>query len=453
MPIERGFAINPWLERGLKLRLNPLAGYALALLLVAAAVLVRRLAGQHIGIQQFTTFYPAVILAALFGGLWPGVLAVALSTIAAWGLSEPVPSIYGEFFLFVIISLIDVTIAVLLNKLVDWLVVQQHNIRVLLEAAPNGFVLVDENGIIKLVNASIESLFGYSRAELIGRPIEILVPEKYVSERQELRSACQLRQDVRLTGLRLRVVGRRKEGSEFPAEISLVTVGSELRPAVLATVTDITARKRAEEHQQLVIGELKHRTGNLISIMQSIIANTLKEARTTAEARYVLNGRLKSLGEAYDLLAGAWEGTSLIKILKSQPILSSGRVAITGCDVIVPPRVGQQMAMIVHELATNALKYGALSSPQGRVSILGNVNKSDGDLILDFSWMESDGPLVSAPTRKGFGSVILQDAAESLGHVTIEYRPDGLLYQLRIDLKEVDAQRKIDAGSLNHSTA
>ena len=179
MPFALGFEIYPWVERVLKVRQNPLAAYGLALLLVAVAVLVRVLVGEYAKVQVFTTFYPAIIVAALVGGLWPGILATGLSTVAAWYFvipqyfARPGSHEFVGFLLFIFISGVDVAIAVLLNKLVERLVIQQRNIRVLLEFAPNGFVLVDKKGIIKLVNASAKKLFGYSREELVGRPVEL----------------------------------------------------------------------------------------------------------------------------------------------------------------------------------------------------------------------------------------------------------------------------------------
>jgi PAS domain S-box-containing protein len=332
----------------------------------------------------------------------------------------------------------------LLNKLIERLIIQQRNIRVLLESAPNGFVLVDENGIVKLVNTSAEKLFGCKREELLGRSVESLVPEHYRSEHRTVRVAYQEKPEERPMGLGRDLSGRRKDGSEFPVEIGLNPVGRDGRPAVLATVMDISARKRAEETQRLVIGELKHRTGNLLTIVQAIIRNTLKESKTTAEADYVLSRRVQALSNAYSLLAdAAWEGASLAKILSAQSILDTKRVAIDGCEIILTPRAAQQFAMIVHELATNALKYGALSSPDGRISISGKLDRYDGSRLFLFSWKESDGPRVSTPIKTGFGSVILLDAAKQFGTVTMDYLPDGLLYQLKLDLKEIEASSNL----------
>jgi len=221
--------------------------------------------------------------------------------------------------------------------------------------------------------------------------------------------------------------------------IGINPVGRDGKPAILATVMDISARKRAEEHQRLLVGELTHRTRNLFAVLGAIIANTLKEAKTVAEANIVLQGRLQALSEAYSLLAdAAWEGTSLAKILSSQSMLDPKRVAVDGCEIAISPRAAQQFAMIVHELATNAVKYGALSSSKGRVSISGKLERSNGSEAFVFSWKEAGGPRVSPPTRRGFGSVILLEAAQQFGEVTVKYSPEGLIYQLQLDLKAIE---------------
>ena len=154
-------------QRLLRVRQYPLAAYGLALLMVVLAALVRGLVGSYAGAQIFITFYPAIIIAALVGGLSPGIFATLLSTIAAWYLVIPHFFVHpgqrelGRFLPFAFISSVDVAIAVFVSALIERLIIQQRNIRLLL-SAPNGFVLVDERGTIKLVNTSTEKLFGSS---------------------------------------------------------------------------------------------------------------------------------------------------------------------------------------------------------------------------------------------------------------------------------------------------
>ncbi len=182
----------------------------------ALAVLVRWLVCHFAGVQVFTTFYPAIIIAALIGGLWPGIFATAVSVVAAWYLVIPQFFTWTigqrelvEFLLFIVISGVDVAIAVLLAWLVERLIIQQQNIRILLESAPNGFVLV----------------FGDNREELLGKDVEALVPERHVPEHRKVRASYQEKPELRPMGLGRDLSGRRKDGSEFPVEIGLNPVG------------------------------------------------------------------------------------------------------------------------------------------------------------------------------------------------------------------------------------
>lgn len=147
---------------------------------------------------------------------------------------------------------------------------------------------------------------------------------------------------------------------------------------------------------------------SLITVVQAIIRNTLKESKTLAEAAYVVNGRITALSQAYTLLAdAAWESASLAKIIRAQSPLDSPRVSVEGCEINLLPSAAQHFAMILHELGTNALKYGALSAGEGRIFITGQFDDQD----FVFVWKEQGGPPVLPPARKGFGSIMLLDAA------------------------------------------
>ncbi len=455
MPFITGFEIYPWVERVLRVRQNALAAYSLALALVALAIFVRWLVGEAVGEHiPFITFYPAIIVAALVGGLRPGILATVLSTVAAWYLFIPPFHSFElnqneliQLMLFLLICSINVAIAVVLNVIVERLMIQQRNIRLLLETAQNGIVLVDERGTIKMVNSATERLFGYKRSELTGKNVDVLVPEQQAETHRKLRSIYQERPEARLMGEGRDLRGRRKDGSDVPVEIGLNPVGQNGQPAVLATVIDISARKLREAHQQLVIRELEHRTRNLFGVVQVIAINSLKDAKTAAEGEYLLSGRLKALSQAYTLVAdAAWDGASLAQILDRQIIVHSKRIEVSGCDVVITLNAAQQFALFIHELSTNALKHGALAGPNGRVLISGTVDRAEG--IFTFLWKEIGGPRVAAPTRKGFGSLMLVDAAQQFAEtVSMDFLPAGLRYELRIALSAIEPPVKIGIGT------
>ncbi len=162
MPFNLGFRLYPWAERLLKVRQNLPLAYTVALALVAVAIAMRWLVAEETGPGiPFITFYPAIILAALIGGLGPGIVATVLSTVAAWSLFIPsgLSATLGrqelmQLGLFLFVRVVDVGIAVVINALVDRLVLQARNIRLLLDSAPSGFLLVDDKGVIRLGQGS-----------------------------------------------------------------------------------------------------------------------------------------------------------------------------------------------------------------------------------------------------------------------------------------------------------
>jgi PAS domain S-box-containing protein len=329
----------------------------------------------------------------------------------------------------------------LLNAAVIRVMAQEQNVSILVESAPNGILVVDDQGTIKLVNASTEKLFGYKRLELLGQSVEVLVPYRNIDNHLKLRSTFLQRPEARTMGTGGDLSGRRKDGSEFPVEIGLNPVRQNGRSNVLATVVDISERIRAQDHLKLLMRELQHRTQNLFAVIQSIIARSLVEGQTITQARKVLAGRVEALALAHTILAGAsWEGAPLVEILKRELGEFAKDVNASGCDIVINARAAHQFALITHELATNALKYGALSASGGRIAITGNVEQLNGASLFSFLWKESGGPLVLQPTRKGFGSVILVDAAKQFGQrIALNYEPDGLSYELIVPLSQIEA--------------
>jgi PAS domain S-box-containing protein len=449
VPFSTTFEDHPLIERALRVRQNPIAAYSIAVTAVALATLVRWIVGgQVIEGLPFITYYPAIIIATLFGGFWPGLLATVLSSATALYLFLP-PVFSLDFnqreavslVLFIFIAGINVTIVALLDTAVARIIAQVQNMRVLIESAPTGIVVVDEQGVIKLVNGSTEKQFGYDRLDLIGKSVDVLVPVPQIAEHRAAREAFQQRPEARAMGVGRDLSGRRKDGSEFPIEIGLNPIGQDGRTAVLATVIDISDRKKAQESQKLIIRELEHRTRNLFAVFQAIAARTVDENKTAEEIKSVLNGRIQALARAYAMLAdAAWEGASLDAILGRQFAAFGNRVNVSGCDIVVKPSAAQQFALIVHELATNALKYGALSTTNGRVSIEGKIDRLNGGGTFSFVWRETGGPPVIPPTRKGFGSAIILDSAKQFGEsVTLDYAPRGVSYLLQVQLSAIDA--------------
>jgi PAS domain S-box-containing protein len=225
---------------------------------VGLAVLVRLAIGEGTlpGVP-FVTFYPVIIFTALVGGFGPGLLAILLSSAAAWYFFLPPTYSWalGEqevaaLVIFIIINLINVGLIMLLNRAIERLIAREQEVRTLIETAPNGIIVVDDGGKLRLVNAMAEKLFGYTRLELIGKGVEILVPDRLVDGHKLLRQTYMTAPEMRAMGIGRDLNARRKDGSEFPIEIGLNPINRDGKHVVLATVVDISERKSAADRQR-----------------------------------------------------------------------------------------------------------------------------------------------------------------------------------------------------------
>jgi PAS domain S-box-containing protein len=197
-------------------------------------------------------------------------------------------------------------------------------------------------------------------------------------------------------------------------------------------VLDITERKHWEERQQLLIHELNHRVKNTLSTVQSIAYQSLRNAATPDQARRDIEGRLIALSRAHDVLTReGWEGASLREIV-SQAIepfggLGEDRFTVEGEDLRLSPQRALALAMALQELATNAVKYGSLSNESGRVTITATI--AGAPPLMRLVWAESGGPTVPVPSRRGFGSRLIERslAADLGGRADLQFRPDGIV--------------------------
>lgn len=199
-------------------------------------------------------------------------------------------------------------------------------------------------------------------------------------------------------------------------------------------VLDVTERKKAEEHQKLLINELNHRVKNTLATVQSIATQTLRNADTLEAARLALEQRLFALSRAHDVLTREnWEGAGLKEIVMEAlaPYWNDreNRLSVRGPDVRLTPLMALAFAMALQELATNALKYGALSNPAGKIHIEWDVTREGETSHLHFSWTESGGPRVAEPKRRGFGTRLIERslAQEMNGKVAVKFAPTGVV--------------------------
>ncbi len=325
----------------------------------------------------------------------------------------------------------------------------EERYRTLLQSIDEGFciieVLFDDDGRafdyhFQEVNSVFEKQTGLHDA--VGRTIRDFAPDFE-------QSWFDMYGRVALTGEPARFENEAKElGRWFNVYAAKTGQPSERLVAVL--FTDTTERKRWEEHQRLLINELNHRVKNTLATVQSIASQTLRNASSTHDAKNAVEERLLALSRAHDVLTREnWDGADMRAIVAEavEPYSNPGedRLHLTGKRVRLPPRMALALAMALHELATNAVKYGALSNETGEVCI----DWRDGDGRLHLTWRETGGPPVRAPSRRGFGTRLIERslASDLDGEVRIAFEPAGLVCSVDAPLSRPDEwQTNEEAG-------
>jgi len=209
---------------------------------------------------------------------------------------------------------------------------------------------------------------------------------------------------------------------------------------VVGIHVDITDRKLAEERQTFLTRELQHRTENLIQVIQSIANRSLSGDRPLDAARDAFVARLQSLGKAQELLTNTeWQGAPLEKVIAHELEPFAARVSVQGPFVMLSSSATQGFALVIHELGTNAIKYGALSTPAGKVAIRWSVEENGGRPTFVFRWQERGGPTVRAPATLGFGTTLLQLAIGGTDSARTDYAREGFSYTVEAPLSTIAA--------------
>ena len=295
--------------------------------------------------------------------------------------------------------------------------------RLAVEAAPCGMLMLDEENRIVMMNAKAERLFEYSKDELIEKKIDALIDADTL-----------LQQSLSHTDSGSEVSVRTKSGKEIPVELGCnpFTISGN-KMAILALV-DVSDRKRSDTQRELLLAELNHRVKNTLAVVLGLAHQTFRNDESASKKAF--EGRIIALATAHNLLTRAnWESASLNDLVHdSLPVRQTGnsRCRIAGPSILLAPQAALALTLALHELFTNALKYGALSNDTGTIEIEWS-SSADSAAPLTLVWRETGGPKVVAPTRRGFGSILLERtlAQDLNGSVAIDYRPEGLLCIIR----------------------
>jgi PAS domain S-box-containing protein len=303
----------------------------------------------------------------------------------------------------------------------------------IVQSSDDAIVSKNLDGIITSWNRGAEHVFGYTTEEAIGQPITIVIPQDRQDEERAI--LTRIRRGERID--HFETVRQRKQGSLIVVSLTVSPVKNAEGKIVGASkiARDITDQKRSQEQIATLAREAEHRSKNLLATVQAAV--DLSQSDTSEGLKQAIEGRIRALANVHSLFVKArWIGAELSTIATQElaPYFEKDetRVHMDGQQVLLAPNVAQTIAMALHELATNAAKYGALSTPKGQVELKWS-HETDGYLTLH--WVERGGPAVQKPTCQGFGSRLIEGMISQLkGKVYFNWRPEGLVCGIAVQV-------------------
>ena len=283
----------------------------------------------------------------------------------------------------------------------------EQRYRTLVDNANDLVATLDLEGHFTSVNPAVKRILGYTPQELIGTPIDRLVPPEHLAMQDEV-----LRRKLEgepSTQYELEVLAK-DSGRRVTLDVnSRLIFGEDGKPLAIHSIArDITERKEAEARQLLLVRELQHRTKNLLAVVQSIATSTLGRSKDVKSALESFVGRLHALAHAQEFVsAGPGAGVPLRQLVDAELAPFATRARIDGEAIVVGGSFAQMFALVVHELATNAAKHGSLSTPRGHVAVDWKVDRSAPEALLRFSWTERGGPPATPPKAAGLGTQLI----------------------------------------------
>ena len=324
---------------------------------------------------------------------------------------------------------------------------EQDRLQRLFEQAPSFMAMLrGENHVFEMVNPGFMRLVGHR--DVLGRPVSEALPEVATQGFIDMLDTA-FRSGDAVTGSALPILLERRDG-QAPEQRYVDFVYQPIRndanvvTHIFVQGSDVTERVVAERQQELLMHELNHRVKNTLAIVNALATRTLRGAASLKEAEVSLNARIMALARAQDVLTlrsgdGAEIGDAVTAAVQSHDD-DRQRFQIDGPGLRLNSGAVLAFSLALHELSTNATKYGALSVDTGHVSIGWTVEQRDNEPLLRFTWEEAGGPVVSPPTRRGFGSMLIEEAvaAETGGTTHLDYRPSGVVFTLDAPLKAIE---------------
>jgi PAS domain S-box-containing protein len=308
----------------------------------------------------------------------------------------------------------------------------------IVESSDDAIVSKKLDGRVTSWNAGATRIFGYEASEMIGESITRIIPPELLDEEKDI--IARLRKGERIG--HFETVRVTKDGRRVDISLTVSPVRDALGNIVGASkvARDVTERKQAEKLQRLLVDELNHRVKNTLATIQAIASQSLHRAKSPADFVTTFSGRVQALARAHDLLTQKnLQGAEIMGLVREQVLyggFDDNRVACTGPMLLLDPQSAMHLALILHELATNARKYGALSVPTGRLWVSWEL-RTNGERNLVLDWKERGGPRIAAPREKGFGSALIEQTVKGHGgKASIRYGAEGLTAHITFPLPE-----------------
>ncbi len=323
--------------------------------------------------------------------------------------------------------------------------VDRERLAAIVSSSHDAIISKTLDGVVTSWNSGATRIFGYTAEEMIGRPITLLIPDDLLDE--EVGILARLAKGERIEHFETVRVTREGRRIDISLTVSPLRDGTGRIVGASKVARDITERKRADEVQRLLFDELNHRVKNTLATIQAIASQSLRRSPDPATFVASFNGRVQALARAHDLLVkGKLRGADVLGLVREQVLLGSGetRVRVAGPHVLLDPGASVQLALVLHELATNAHKYGALSVEGGRLAIEWAL-VVDGTRRLALTWTETGVQGIRAPGGQGFGTTLINRSLDTAGgSARLTYGPDGLVCLLDLPLPDDAASRGID---------
>jgi PAS domain S-box-containing protein len=300
--------------------------------------------------------------------------------------------------------------------------------------------------VIIFANDSFLRMTGYAREEVLGQPLEFLLVSDDEQDSLPLKNLEIA--FTRDTDGELELCFRRKDASIFHVDIFITAVRDKSGALVqhFASIIDLTRHKRAQKHARMMIDELNHRVKNTLATVQSIVRQALRQNSPPSEIQVAIESRIFALSRSHNLLTRtSWDGAKLLDLVRTsvEPFAvidgRTDRISIDGPDITLMSSMTVALGIALHELATNAVKYGALSNAEGSIAIdwtYSHLPDGDDELVID--WKERGGPTVTAPTVRGFGSKVIERGLphELGGSALLDFQREGLVCTVKIPMGE-----------------